>query len=105
MAHRPSGVEACEGQWLRTTAAHRALAGRSLNSLAEPLAAAPCYFRARMHLYVVALALVALLGLAACENEPPKTALGYTEDAKRAYDEAFVAYKAHSWIEAQTLFR
>jgi outer membrane protein assembly factor BamD len=58
-----------------------------------------------MRLSAVALALLAVLGLAACEGEPPKTALSYTEDAKRAYDEAMEQYRAHSWIEAQTLLR
>jgi outer membrane protein assembly factor BamD len=43
--------------------------------------------------------------LAGCENEPPRTALGYTENAKRAYDAALVEYDAHSWIEAQALMR
>ena len=54
-----------------------------------------------------ALVLAALLpcALAACEGGPPKTALGYTEDAKRAYDAAMETFNAHSWIEAQTLFR
>lgn len=43
--------------------------------------------------------------LAGCENEPPRTALGYTENAKRAYDAALVEYNSHSWIEAQALMR
>jgi outer membrane protein assembly factor BamD len=55
--------------------------------------------------YAVALAVLVLLGLASCENEPAKNPLGYTEDAKRAYDEAMSRYNAHSWVEAQTLFR
>lgn len=41
----------------------------------------------------------------ACETPPPKTALSYTADAKRAYDEAMTEYRAHNWLEAQTLFR
>ncbi|HEY4012066.1 MAG TPA: outer membrane protein assembly factor BamD [Polyangiaceae bacterium] len=52
---------------------------------------------------VLTLAVAALS--AACENEPAKTALGYTEDAKRAYDTAMEQYQAHAWIEAQTMFR
>ncbi|HEY3820764.1 MAG TPA: outer membrane protein assembly factor BamD [Polyangiaceae bacterium] len=40
-----------------------------------------------------------------CEGTQPKTALGYTEDAKRAYDAAMEEFNAHSWIEAQTLMR
>jgi len=61
-----------------------------------------------MRLRAVALAACApvlVAALAACEGEPPKTALGYTEDAKRAYDEAMQQYKAHNYMEAQTLFR
>jgi outer membrane protein assembly factor BamD len=57
------------------------------------------------HRFAVALAMAALVGLAGCENEPAKNPLGYTEDAKRAYDEAMAQYNAHSWIDAQTLFR
>jgi outer membrane protein assembly factor BamD len=50
---------------------------------------------------------VALAGAAAmgCENEEAKSALSYTEDAKRAYDAAMEQYTAHNWIEAQTLLR
>jgi outer membrane protein assembly factor BamD len=50
---------------------------------------------------------VAALAIAAtgCETAQPKTALGYTEDAKRAYDAAMEEFNAHNWIEAQTLFR
>jgi outer membrane protein assembly factor BamD len=51
------------------------------------------------------IALPTLLALSACESGPAKTALGYTEDAKRAYDDAMGHYKAHEWIDAQTLFR
>jgi outer membrane protein assembly factor BamD len=43
--------------------------------------------------------------LGGCEGAEPKTALGYTEDAKRAYDAAMAEFTAHNWIEAQTLFR
>ncbi len=57
------------------------------------------------HRFATALAMAALVGLAACENEPAKNPLGYTEDAKRAYDQAMAQYNAHSWIDAQTLFR
>jgi outer membrane protein assembly factor BamD len=60
----------------------------------------------------VAVAFAALMGLGAagsllcgCEGEGAKTALGYTEDAKRAYDAAMESYNAHDWIQAQTLLR
>jgi outer membrane protein assembly factor BamD len=54
-----------------------------------------------------ALLVAALLSasVGACNNEQPKTALGYTEDAKRAYDLAMDEFNAHSWVEAQTLMR
>ncbi|HEV3190857.1 MAG TPA: outer membrane protein assembly factor BamD [Polyangiaceae bacterium] len=50
------------------------------------------------------LILVMAIATSACEP-PPKTALGYTESAKRAYDAAMQDFNAHSWIEAQTLMR
>jgi outer membrane protein assembly factor BamD len=61
----------------------------------------------------IALAAVAQLGGASlagavlwgCEGEGPKTALSYTEDAKRAYDAAMEEYNAHNWVEAQSLLR
>ncbi|HEY2510133.1 MAG TPA: outer membrane protein assembly factor BamD [Polyangiaceae bacterium] len=52
------------------------------------------------------LALAALpLGIGACENVVPKTALGYTADAKRAYEAAMQEFDAHNWIEAQNAMR
>lgn len=60
----------------------------------------------RLRATLIALALAAApAALGACEGEPPKTALGYTEDAKRAYDAAMQAYNGHNWIEAETLLR
>lgn len=56
-------------------------------------------------LLLVPLAGGALGPMFGCENEPPRTALGYTENAKRAYDAALVEYNGHNWIEAQTLMR
>jgi outer membrane protein assembly factor BamD len=52
-----------------------------------------------------ALVVASLAGLPACAGEGPKTALGYTEDAKRAYDAAMSEFHAHNWLEAQTLLR
>jgi outer membrane protein assembly factor BamD len=43
--------------------------------------------------------------LAGCGNNEPKTALSYTADAKRAYDEAMKEFDSHNWIEAQSLMR
>ena len=59
---------------------------------------------------VATLLLLAGLGassavLGGCTGEGPRTALGYTEDAKRAYDTAMESYNAHDWLEAQTLLR
>jgi outer membrane protein assembly factor BamD len=51
------------------------------------------------------LAMLFVLCLAGCEGGPPKTALGYTDSARHAYDQAMEEYNAHNWVEAQTLFR
>lgn len=50
-------------------------------------------------------ALLVAAACAACGGEGPKTALGYTEDAKRAYDAAMAEFDAHNWIDAQTMMR
>ena len=42
---------------------------------------------------------------AGCETPAPKSALGYTEDAKRAYDAAMLEYTAHDWLDAQAAMR
>jgi outer membrane protein assembly factor BamD len=54
---------------------------------------------------VAAAILVATVAATACEGSPPRTALGYTEDAKRAYDKAMGEFNAHNWIEAQAQMR
>jgi outer membrane protein assembly factor BamD len=46
-----------------------------------------------------------LLGQSACEGEPPKTALGYTDSAKHAYDLAMVEFDGHNWLQAENLLR
>jgi outer membrane protein assembly factor BamD len=58
-----------------------------------------------MRFQAVSVVILALVGTSACEGEPAKTALGYTENAKRAYDAAMEQFHAHNWIEAQTLLR
>jgi outer membrane protein assembly factor BamD len=55
--------------------------------------------------FCLAVAPCAALTLAGCENEQPRTVLNYTENAKRAYDNAMKAFNAHNWIEAQALMR
>jgi outer membrane protein assembly factor BamD len=59
----------------------------------------------RTALVSFAAVLAIAAGLAGCENEQPKTALGYTEDAKRAYDAAMEEFNAHNWLDAQNLMR
>jgi outer membrane protein assembly factor BamD len=53
-------------------------------------------------LSALALCLPATLG---CEGQGPKSALGYTEDAKRAYESALAEFDAHNWIDAQAMMR
>lgn len=53
---------------------------------------------------VVAAALAFGVAAPGCGREP-RTALSYSADAKRAYDEAMVELRDHNWIEAQSLFR
>jgi outer membrane protein assembly factor BamD len=43
--------------------------------------------------------------LAGCDEEPPRTALNYTANAKHAFDEAMGEFNSHNWVESQNLFR
>ena len=54
---------------------------------------------------LLALTLAAVPAVAGCEKGDPKTALSYTADAKRAYEEALIEFNSHNWIEAQSLLR
>lgn len=45
------------------------------------------------------------LALAGCEKSEPRTALSYTDNARKAYEEAMAEFQSHNWIEAQALFR
>lgn len=47
----------------------------------------------------------AAVALSACDKPEPRTALSYTADAKRAYDEAMEEFRSHNWVESQALFR
>jgi outer membrane protein assembly factor BamD len=58
----------------------------------------------RWPLVLVSL-IAAQVALSSCDYEPPKTALGYTENAKRAYEAALQTFNAHNWIEAQSAMR
>jgi outer membrane protein assembly factor BamD len=51
------------------------------------------------------LAAALAAGSAGCDKREPRTALSYTADAKRAYDEALKEFESHNWIESQALFR
>lgn len=51
------------------------------------------------------LTLSVLLGPIGCDKPEARTALSYTADAKRAYDEAMKDFDSHNWIESQALFR
>ena len=55
--------------------------------------------------FLVLALLSTSIPLAGCAQQNAKTALGYTADAKRAYDEALVEFNAHNWIESQNLMR
>lgn len=55
--------------------------------------------------FVVVLAVALAAGALGCEQQEPRTALSYTADAKRAYDEAMKEFQSHNWLESQTLFR
>jgi outer membrane protein assembly factor BamD len=41
----------------------------------------------------------------ACGGEGAKSALGYTEDARRSYEAAMQEFNAHNWLEAQAAMR
>jgi outer membrane protein assembly factor BamD len=43
--------------------------------------------------------------LIGCDSEPPRTALNYTSNAKKAFEEAMAEFNSRNWIEAQNLFR
>lgn len=51
------------------------------------------------------LGLLLIAGTAACEQQEARSALSYTQDAQRAYNEALKELDDHNWIEAQALFR
>jgi len=63
--------------------------------------------RARIAGFVALMPLLALStsAVTGCDKPEARTALSYTADAKKAYDEAMVEFDAHNWIEAQTLMR
>ncbi|MBL8610992.1 MAG: tetratricopeptide repeat protein [Myxococcales bacterium] len=61
--------------------------------------------RILLPLLPLALLAGAPLLLAGCEKEEPKTALTYTQDAKRAYEAAMEEFDAHNWIDAQNSMR
>ena len=59
-----------------------------------------------MRRFAFPLAFALLTALPACEPAAPaRSALGYSADANRAYDEAMKEFDAHNWAESQALFR
>lgn len=57
------------------------------------------------HLALLVLTTALAAGAVGCEKQEARTALSYTADAKRAYDEAMKEFQSHNWIESQALFR
>ena len=57
-----------------------------------------------LFLTVAPLSVVAS-GVSGCAPAKVDSPLNYTQDAKRAYDEAFIEFQAHNWLESQLLFR
>src|SRR6201999_165056 len=108
------GVEARRRGRRAPSPARRPLAARPLNgprrtggapsgpgsAARRPRPAPPTTLRLRMRRTLSVLCLAAA-ALCACETEPPKTALGYTENAKSAYDSAMENFNAHQRVEAQ----
>jgi outer membrane protein assembly factor BamD len=59
-----------------------------------------------MRRFGLPLVFALLTAVPACEPAAPaRSALGYSADAKRAYDEAMKEFDAHNWAESQALFR
>jgi outer membrane protein assembly factor BamD len=56
-------------------------------------------------IFVAAALVVALPLVCGCEKPESRTALSYTANAQRAYDEAMKEFQSHNWIESQALFR
>ena len=65
----------------------------------------PSASRSRVFALAAVLTLAGAPLLGGCEKGEAKTALSYTADSKRAYDEAMIEFTAHNWIEAQALMR
>ena len=61
--------------------------------------------RLRLYSFVCLLWVVVPGMLSGCEKGDPKTALSYTADAKRAYEEGMKEFDSRNWIEAQSLMR
>lgn len=50
-------------------------------------------------------ALVSTTGVVGCEQQEARTALSYTANAERAYEQAMKEFRSHNWLESQALFR
>jgi outer membrane protein assembly factor BamD len=53
----------------------------------------------------IAIACLVTATVTGCEKPEARSALSYTENAQRAYDEAMKEYQSHNWLEAQNLMR
>jgi outer membrane protein assembly factor BamD len=54
---------------------------------------------------LVTVSLALAFGSLGCEGMEPKTALGYSADAKRAYEAAMEEFTAHNWLESTAKMR
>lgn len=54
---------------------------------------------------MLALACAFSAGVLGCPKPEARSALSYTADAERAYDQALKEFDSHNWLEAQALFR
>jgi outer membrane protein assembly factor BamD len=59
--------------------------------------------RRAAHALVIACGLS--MGVLGCPKPESRTALSYTADAQRAYNEALKEFDSHNWLESQALFR
>jgi outer membrane protein assembly factor BamD len=58
----------------------------------------------RMWAFVIVAGVLVNVGAVGCAPEA-KSALSYSDNARRAYEQAMVDFEAHDWLEAQALFR
>lgn len=59
----------------------------------------------RLRVTILPLALAFSAVASGCQKQDAKSALGYTADAKRAYEDALEEFKARNWLESTALMR